>query len=106
MPSEGYVRLRRIWDEHRADAFPAGVTDDPRIQEVALYESWVGGIAEAALARDGRIAALHRSMLEARQAEGNQMLWSLAAELGEPVRSYVARLMAIEDLLSGLPQDR
>jgi hypothetical protein len=26
-----------------------------------------------------------------------------AGELGEPVRSYVARLIAIEDLLAGLP---
>jgi len=44
-------------------------------------------------------------MLEAREAEGNQTLWSLAAEVGEPVRSYVARLMAIQDLLGTLPQD-
>jgi hypothetical protein len=70
---------------------------------VALYESWLGSIVEAALARGGRLAPAHRSMLEAREAEGNQALWSLAAELGEPVRSYVARLMAIQDMLGTLP---
>lgn len=71
-----------------------------------MYESWLGGIVEAALARGGRVISSHRSMLEAREAEGNQTLWSLAAELGEPVRSYVARLMAIEDVLASLPPDR
>lgn len=106
MPSEGCLRLRLLWDEHRADAFPAAAVDDPRIQEVALYESWLGGIVEAALARDGRVVPDHRAMLEARKAEGNQTLWSVAAELGEPVRSYVARLMAVEDMLGALPQDR
>ena len=70
---------------------------------MALYESWLGSIVEAALARGGRLVPTHRSMLEAREAEGNQTLWSLAAELGEPVRSYVARLMAIQDLLGTLP---
>ena len=70
---------------------------------MALYESWLGSIVEAALARGGRLASAHRSMLEAREAEGNQALWSLAAELGEPVRSYVARLMAIQDMLGTLP---
>jgi len=72
---------------------------------VALYESWLGGIVEAALARGGRVLSSHRSMLEAREAEGNQALWSLAAELGEPVRSYVARLMAIQEMLGSLPPD-
>ncbi|HKF15657.1 MAG TPA: hypothetical protein VKF14_00415 [Candidatus Dormibacteraeota bacterium] len=61
---------------------------------------------EAALARGGRVISSHRSMLEAREAEGNQTLWSLAAELGEPVRSYVARLMAIQEMLGSLPPDR
>ena len=70
---------------------------------MALYESWLGSIVEAALTRGGRLVPAHRSMLEAREAEGNQTLWSLAAELGEPVRSYVARLMAIQDLLGTLP---
>src|SRR5205807_5844123 len=66
VPSEGYVRLRRLWDEHRADAFPAASTQDPRLQEVALYESWLGGIAEAALAAGGRLAVAHRALLDAR----------------------------------------
>jgi hypothetical protein len=99
------VRLRRLWDEHRADAFPAADAGDRRLQEVALYESWLGGIAEEALARGGRVAAGHQRMLEARQAEGDPTLWSVAAELGDPVRSYVARLLAIEDLLRTLPVD-
>lgn len=73
---------------------------------MALYESWLGGIVEAALERGGRVVPGHRSMLEAREAEGNQTLWSVAAELGEPVRSYVARLMAIQDVLGSLPPDR
>jgi hypothetical protein len=44
-------------------------------------------------------------MLDVREAEGNQSLWSLAGELGEPVRSYVARLIAIQELLTELPVD-
>ena len=97
------MRLRRLWDEHRADAFPAASTQDPRLQEVALYESWLGGIAEAALAAGGRLAVAHRALLDARQAERDPTLWGVAADLGEPVRSYVARLLAIEDLLRTLP---
>jgi hypothetical protein len=104
-PSEPYVKLRRLWDEHRQDAFPAAQTLDPRLQEVALYESWLGGIVEAALERGARLSPGHRHMLQVRQTEGNPALWSLSAELGEPVRSYVARLMAIEDLLGTLPVD-
>ena len=103
--TELYPKLRRLWDEHRAAAFPAAETRDARIQEVAMYESWLGGLAEAALARGGRLAAPHRRMLEVREREGNQPLWALAAELGEPVRSYVARLIAIQDLLRELPPD-
>jgi hypothetical protein len=102
--SEGYLQLRRLWDEHRADAFPDALTGDIRIQEVALYESWLGGLAEAALARGGRLSAEHRKMLDVREAEGNRPLWSLAGELGEPVRSYVARLIAIQELLTDLPE--
>jgi hypothetical protein len=105
-PSEGYVRLKRLWEAHRRDAFPAADTADPRLQEVALYESWLGSIVEAALAGGGRVTASHAAMLEARRAESSQTLWSVAAELGEPVRSYVARLMTIEDLLGTLPRDR
>jgi hypothetical protein len=103
VPTEGYVKLRRLWDEQRADAFPGTNTADPRLQELALYQSWLGSIVEAALARGGRLSAAHARMLEAREKEGNTALWSLAAELGDPTRSYVARLMAIEDLLRGLP---
>jgi hypothetical protein len=42
-------------------------------------------------------------MLDVREAEGNQPLWSLAGEMGEPVRSYVARLIALQELLTDLP---
>lgn len=105
-PSDGYARLRRLWETHRKDAFPAADTNDSRLQEVALYESWLGSIVEAALARGGWLGPAHAGMLEARRAESSSALWSAAAELGEPVRSYVARLMTIEDLLSTLPSDR
>jgi len=101
---EAHARLRRLWDEHRRESFPAADTDDPRLQEVALYESWLGSIVEAALVRGGRVAPVHRGLLEARQAEGNPALWSLAGELGDPVRSYVARLMAIEHELCALAE--
>jgi len=100
-----YSRLLRLWDEHRVDAFPAAQTDDRRLQEVALYESWLGGLVEGALARGARLSPAHRKMLDVREAEGNQSLWSLAGELGEPVRSYVARLIAIQELLTELPVD-
>jgi hypothetical protein len=102
-PSDQYVRLRRLWDEHRGDAFPAPGTGDNRLQEVALYESWLGGLVEGALARGGRLSPAHRRMLEVREVEGNRPLWSLAGELGEPVRSYVARLIAIQELLGEMP---
>ena len=105
-PSDAYTRLKRLWDTHRKDAFPAAGTGDSRLQEVALYESWLGSIVEAALARGGRLGTAHAGMLEARRAESSPALWSAAAELGEPVRSYVARLMTIEDLLGTLPPDR
>jgi len=101
--SEAELRLRRLWDEHRHAAFPAADTSDPRLQELALYESWLGGVAEAALARDGRLTRVHRLMLEVREREGNQALWGAAGELGEPVRSYVARLLAIQEVLGSLP---
>ena len=42
-------------------------------------------------------------MLRVRRAEGNQALFRASGDLGEPVRSYVARLITIEDILSGLP---
>jgi hypothetical protein len=103
---EQYVRLRRLWEEHRVDAFPAAEARDRRLQEVALYESWVGGLVEGALARGARLSPAHRRMLDVREREGNQSLWRLAGELGEPVRSYVARLIAIQELLSELPTER
>ncbi len=95
-----------MWSEHRAAPFPARATADPRLQEIALYESWLGSIVEAALPSGGRLSPGHLEMVHAREAEGNQALWTLAAELGEPARSYVARLLAIEDILTRLPPDR
>ena len=75
---------------------------DPRRQEVALYASWVGSVVEVALSRGGLDGNLS-TMLATRRAEGNQRVFRAAGELGEPVRSYVARLIAIEDLLEQLP---
>ena len=75
---------------------------DSREQEVALYASWVGSIVEVALRR-GSLDANLRKMVDVRRAEGNQRVFLAAGELGEPVRSYVARLIAIEDLLAELP---
>jgi hypothetical protein len=98
--SQDVVRLRRLWDEHIHRPFPAG--DDPRVQEVALYASWLGSIVETALSH-GTLDAEHAEMLKVRRAEGNQVLFRASGDLGEPVRSYVARLIAIEEILSGLP---
>jgi hypothetical protein len=95
------LRLRRLWDEHIHRPFPT-TGDDPRVQEVALYASWLGSIAESALP-DGTLDPNHAEMLKARRAEGNQVLFRASGELGEPVRSYVARLITIEDLLTELP---
>ena len=95
------LRLRRLWNEHIHRPSPVGGAD-PREQEVALYASWIGSVVEVALARgslDGNLA----KMLETRRAEGNQRVFRAAGELGEPVRSYVARLIAIENLLAALP---
>lgn len=78
---------------------------EPREQEVALYASWVGSIVEVALRR-GSLDANLRKMVDVRRAEGNQRVFRAAGELGEPVRSYVARLIAIEDLLAELPTTR
>jgi hypothetical protein len=103
--SEQALRLRRLWDEHRHAAFPAPDTSDPRLQELALYESWLGGVVEAALGRGGRLTRVHRLMLDVREREGNQAVWGMAGEMGEPVRSYVARLLAIQELLGSLPVD-
>ncbi len=75
---------------------------DPREQEVALYASWVGSMVEVALER-GSLDNNRATMLATRRAEGNERVFRAAGDLGEPVRSYVARLIAIEDLLAELP---
>jgi hypothetical protein len=99
--SPDVVRLRRLWDEHIHSPFPA-TGDDPRVQEVALYSSWLGSMVEAAVQR-GALDAEHAQMLRVRREEGNQVLFRASGELGEPVRSFVARLIAIEGIVSGLP---
>ena len=95
------ARLRRLWGEHVHSPFPS-TSDDPRVQEVALYSSWLGGIVESALPR-GELDPQHAEMLRVRRAEGNQALFRASGELGEPVRSFVARLLALEEILSTLP---
>ncbi len=99
--SEEVLRLRRLWDEHIHSASPVGASD-PRHQEIALYASWVGSMVEVAL-RSGSLDRNLSKMLETRRREGNERVFRAAGELGEPVRSYVARLFAIEDLLAQLP---
>jgi hypothetical protein len=101
---EDVRRLRRLWDEHIHRPFPA-LVDDPSSQEVALYAAWLGSMVEAVLAR-GALDPLHADMLKVRRAEGNQALFRAGGELGDPVRSYVARLIAIEDILISLPVDK
>lgn len=98
---EELLRLQRLWSEHVHSPSPV-VGSSPREQEVALYASWVGSIVEVALRRGSLDRNLAR-MLETRHTEGNERVFRAAGELGEPVRSYVARLIAIEDLLSQLP---
>jgi len=95
------ARLKRLWDEHVHSPFPASGSD-PRVQEVALYSTWLGSIVEAALPR-GDLDRTHAEMLRVRRVEGNQALFRASGELGEPVRSYVARLLSLEDILSTLP---
>ena len=99
--SEQVLRLRRLWDEHVHSASPVSGSD-PLQQEVALYASWIGSVVEVALRR-GSLDRNLATMLETRRAEGNQRVFRAAGELGEPVRSYVARLITIEDLLTELP---
>ena len=99
--SEEALRLRRLWDEHIHRPVP-GTGNDSRLQEVALYSSWLGSIVEVALL-EGALDPKHSEMLKTRRAEGNQVLFRAGGELGEPARSYVARLIAIEDLLAQLP---
>jgi hypothetical protein len=100
--SDEVLRLRRLWNEHVHRPFP-GTGSDPRLQEVALYSSWLGSMVEVALQQGGTLDPNHAEMLKTRRAEGNQVLFRAGGELGEPVRSYVARLITIEDLLAELP---
>jgi hypothetical protein len=90
-----------LWDEHIHSPSPVGARDS-REQEVALYASWVGSMVEVALSH-GSLDANLRKMLDTRRAEGNERVFRAAADLGGPVRRYVARLIAIEDLLAQLP---
>ena len=97
-------QLQRLWAEHRRVPFPAADAGrTPQLQEIALYESWLGSIVEAALRGGGSLSPGHAAMLEARRGEGNQALWAAAAGQPEHVRSYVARLLAIEEILASLP---
>lgn len=97
-------RLQRLWEEHRKVPFPAADAGrTPQLQEIALYESWLGTIVDATVRGGGRLSRAHSAMLEARRAEGNQALWAAAAGQPEHVRSYVARLLALEDVLATLP---
>ena len=99
--TEEVIRLRRLWDEHIHSPSPVGGFD-PREQEVALYASWIGSMVEVAL-QEGSLSRNLARMLETRRAEGNERVFRAAGELGDTVRSYVARLIAIEDLLAKLP---
>ena len=81
--------------------FPSSASD-ARVQEVALYSSWLGSIVEPATRR-GELDPEHAQMLKVRRKEGNQALFRASADLGEPVRSYIARLLAMEEILSTLP---
>jgi hypothetical protein len=90
-----------LWEEH-VHAPPPVDGSDPSHQEVALYASWIGSVVEVAL-RQGSLDRNLATMLETRRAEGNERVFRAAGELGEPVRSYVARLITIEDLLAELP---
>ena len=105
-PDEAF-HLERLWSEHRRTPFPgADSSRTPQLQEIALYESWLGSIVEATIRRGGFLTEAHATMLETRRGEGNQALWAAAAGQPEHVRSYVARLLAIEDALAALPVRR
>jgi hypothetical protein len=99
--TEQVLKLRRLWNEHVHSPSPVGGSD-PRHQEIALYASWVGSMVEVALER-GSLDRNRATMLATRRAEGNERVFRAAGDLGEPVRSYVARLITIEDLLAELP---
>jgi hypothetical protein len=102
--SEDALRLRRLWDAQRRRPFP-GPADDPALDEIALYQAWLGPIAEGALARGGRLAPGHDQMLAARRAEASSGIWAAAGGLSGQAKEYVARLLAIEELLASLPTD-
>lgn len=95
------ARLRRLWTEHVHQPVPVSGTDS-RVQEVVLYATWVGSIVEVALIR-GSVDAKRSLMLRTRRAEGNQILFRAGGELGDPVKSFLARVIAMEDLLAELP---
>jgi len=59
-------------------------------------------MVEVAL-RQGSLDRNLATMLGTRRAEGNQRVFRAAGDLGEPVRTYIARLITIEDLLAELP---
>jgi hypothetical protein len=59
-------------------------------------------MVEVALKR-GSLDRNRATMLATRRTEGNERVFRAAGDLGEPVRSYVARLITIEDLLAELP---
>ena len=67
------ARLRKLWNEHVHSPFPS-TAKDSRVQEVALYSSWLGSIVEIAVRR-GELDAEHAQMLRVRRAEGNQALF-------------------------------
>ncbi len=59
-------------------------------------------MVEVAL-RQGSLDRNLATMLGTRRAEGNQRVFRAAGDLGEPARTYIARLITIEDLLAELP---
>ena len=99
---EALRHLRVLWAEHRAAAYPPLADSDPRAQEVTLYASWVASLVESTLDSGGRLDDNSRLMLEVRRREGNQAVWAAAADLGDPARAFVARLLALEQALSRL----
>jgi len=100
------AELRRLWDQVRRGSLPELAGREQAVHELALYQTWLGSIAEAAIERGGRLTAEHRKLLDVRADEGNQALWRAAGDLGESARAHLARLLAIEGLLGRLPADR
>ena len=100
------AELRRLWDQVRRGSLPELAGNEHAVQELALYQSWVGSIAESAIERGGRLTAEHRKLLDVRREEGSQALWRAAGDLGESARAHLARLLAVESLLGKLPVDR